>query len=70
MGMIGAVIDGFKAEVSFVMAGPYQNKGYMTEALKALIEIIFRNRSMYRVWGTCDVNNEASAKVMIKCGMR
>lgn len=42
----------------------------MTEALQAIIGVGFSIPHIERIYGICDVDNIASAKVMEKAGMR
>ena len=46
------------------------NKGYATQAAKAMIHFGFRELKLRRIMSTCDVLNKASARVMRKLGMR
>jgi RimJ/RimL family protein N-acetyltransferase len=68
--MIAARVDGHKWELGYVLARGYWGRGYMTEALKALVNWAVQQSEIYRVWAVCDVDNLASARVMEKAGMR
>jgi ribosomal-protein-alanine N-acetyltransferase len=46
----------------------YWNKGYMTEAVKRVIEFAFNENNVYRIHTGCHKENVASEKVMQKCG--
>lgn len=46
------------------------NKGYATEAAKAMISFGFQRLKLRRITSTCDVKNKASYKVMKKLGMQ
>jgi RimJ/RimL family protein N-acetyltransferase len=70
MGMIVARVNAEKWELGFVLARRYWGRGYMTEAVKAVIEWAQRRGGIYRIWAVCDINNAASARVMEKAGMR
>jgi len=48
----------------------YWNRGYATEAARAMLNAAFATLKMHRVWATCDVRNHASYRVMEKLGMR
>ena len=48
----------------------YWNKGYATEAARALLGVAFSDLNLHRVWATCDIRNRASWRVMEKLGMR
>jgi RimJ/RimL family protein N-acetyltransferase len=58
-----------KADVGYVLARRLWGNGYMTEALRAVLDYAFENPAMYRVWAVCDAENVASARVMEKAGM-
>ena len=69
IGSISARIDGHKSNIGYVLARNHWGKGYMTEATRALIKELEKNRSIRRIWATCDVANKASARVLAKSGM-
>lgn len=58
-----------KVEVGYALARPYWGKGYMTEALRAVIDWAFAQPDIFRVQAFCDVENIGSARVMEKSGM-
>jgi RimJ/RimL family protein N-acetyltransferase len=68
-GMVALRARGHKADAGYVLARPLWGRGYMTEALRAVLDYAFRDPGMYRVWAVCDVENVASARVMEKAGM-
>ena len=70
IGMIEIRINDFKADVGYVVARPHWGKGLATEALRSLVEWAFRQESIYRVWALCDVENQASWRVLEKVGMQ
>ena len=70
IGMIGLKVDGHKAELGYVLARAYWNTGYMTEAVRAVVNWALKEEEVYRIWAVCDVENPASARVMEKAGMR
>jgi ribosomal-protein-alanine N-acetyltransferase len=59
-----------KSEAGYVLNRDYWNKGYMTEALTAVIDFCFGVLELNRVETYHYVGNEASGRVMQKCGMR
>jgi len=69
-GMVELTVHDFKAEVGYVLARPFWGRGYMTEAVRAVVRLALRRPGLYRVWGVCDVDNLASARVMEKAGMQ
>jgi ribosomal-protein-alanine N-acetyltransferase len=70
MGMIIARVNAEKWELGYVLARAYWHQGYMTEALKAIIAWALKQKEIHRVWAVCDVDNQASARVMEKVGMQ
>ncbi len=70
VGMIDLEIHGFRAEIGYVLAKRFWGQGYMTEAVRGLIDWALPQPDIYRVWATCDVENLASARVLEKAGMQ
>ncbi len=70
LGMITARVDGHKWELGYVLARSYWGRGYMTEAVSAVVRWAFSRPEIYRVWAVCDIDNRASARVMEKAGMK
>lgn len=48
----------------------YWNKGYATEAVRALLKFGFEELNLHRIHAECNADNIASARVMEKVGMR
>lgn len=48
---------------------PYWNRGYMTEAARAVFEYLFCEIGFHRIYSGHDTRNPASGKVMQKLGM-
>jgi [ribosomal protein S5]-alanine N-acetyltransferase len=69
IGMIELRPTGHMAMVGYVLAREEWGKGYMTEALTAVVDTALALRGIYRVWAVCDVENGASARVMEKAGL-
>ncbi len=70
IGMITARITGHKASIGYVLARKFWGKGFATEAAISLIKILKKERSIFRIWATCDNENKASARVLVKSGMK
>ena len=71
LGMIEIVaIDHAGVNVGYVLAKKFWGKGYIPEALKAIINWAFLQEEIFRVWAFCDTENIASAKVLEKAGMQ
>ncbi len=59
-----------RAELGYSLARPYWGQGLMTEAARAAVDFGFRVMGLNRVEARCVPENTASARVMVKCGMR
>ncbi|MBW3584991.1 MAG: GNAT family N-acetyltransferase [Cyanobacteria bacterium 0813] len=59
-----------RAEIGYALSRRYWGEGYMSEAVNAVIEFGFREMSLNRIMGRCEVHNIASALVMEKVGMQ
>jgi RimJ/RimL family protein N-acetyltransferase len=62
--------DPRQAEIGFTIAPGHQGNGYATEAVRALVGYLFRDRGKHRVTASCDARNIASAKVLRRAGFR
>ena len=62
-------VDESTYEIGWVISRDYRNKGFTTEAGKALIGYAFDVLSAKKVIAHCDIRNRASEKVMKKLGM-
>lgn len=69
VGMMELRVTGHVGEAGYTLGRAYWGKGYVTEALRAVIDRALEQPGLYRVWATCDVENRASARVMEKAGM-
>lgn len=56
-------------ELGYVLNQNYQNKGYGSEACKAMLEFAFM-KGVHRIYSECAPQNMASWKVMEKVGLR
>jgi RimJ/RimL family protein N-acetyltransferase len=56
--------------LGYLLAGPSWGKGFMSEALSAVVEWAFSVPSVFRVWAVCDLENNASARLLEKNGFR
>lgn len=70
LGMIGLSIDGFKAGIGYCLMRREWGQGYMTEALKKIIKLVFARKEIYRFSTHCDLKNKVSARVMEKAGLK
>jgi ribosomal-protein-alanine N-acetyltransferase len=58
-----------RAAFSYIMSKNYWGKGYMTEALSAVLELCFNSLGLNRVEASYSIGNDGSGRVMVKCGM-
>jgi [ribosomal protein S5]-alanine N-acetyltransferase len=58
------------AEVGYIIIPESQKKGYATEITRALISFGFEHLKLHRIFGKCDEQNTASARVLEKSGMQ
>ena len=56
-------------EIGYVLNSKYQGNGYMTEALKGMIEYIHKNHIAKRISANHNVENVRSGNVMKRAGM-
>jgi RimJ/RimL family protein N-acetyltransferase len=56
-------------EIGFIFSPAFQNRGYATEASRALIAYAFKKLKAHRIVGYCSPENIPSWKVLEKCGM-
>lgn len=59
-----------KASIGYVLNRNYWNQGYMTEALNKMIEVCFNDLKLNRIEAAYLIGNDASGRVMKKCGMK
>ena len=57
IGMIGCRVREHAADIGYVMSRNYWNRGYITEAAKAVVDWAGNLEFIYRVWAVCDVEN-------------
>ena len=55
-------------EVGYHIGAAYTKKGYATEAVKAFLPVIMPKLGIGRIKGICLADNNASVKVMARCG--
>ena len=54
--------------LGYLIARPYWRRGFMSEAVSAITEWAFSQPGVFRVWAVCDLENEASARLLEKNG--
>ncbi len=72
--MIGSIClwnfsdDGHIAEVGYALKTEFQNKGIMSEALKAIIDFGFEQLHLHSIEAFTHRNNESSKRILVKKG--
>jgi RimJ/RimL family protein N-acetyltransferase len=57
-------------EFGYYLGRPWWRQGYMTEAVRLLLDSARRDPAVYRVSAYCHVDNTASARLLENCGLR
>src|SRR5688572_4413447 len=57
-------------DIGYALASRWWRQGLMTEAVREVIVWALARPEIFRVWATCDVENEASAGLLEGVGMR
>lgn len=70
IGMISMRPHGHIVEMGYVLSRHFWGQGIMTEALTTLSDWCLGQPEIWRVEAYCDVENKASARVMVKAGMQ
>jgi ribosomal-protein-alanine N-acetyltransferase len=59
-----------RAEIYYALSRAYWGRGYMTEAVRAVLDFGFNKLMLNRIDGACWAGNIASARVLEKVGMQ
>ena len=70
VGGAGARVQGHTVEIGYVFERASWEKGYATEAARAIIDHALASPEIWRVQAHCSADNPASERVMAKCGMQ
>lgn len=60
--------EGRSAEVGYTLAAEHWGRGYLTEAMEAVVEYLFGGLGFVRVSATLHPDNVASARALERCG--
>ena len=66
----GSDVSNESIEIGYALSKKYWNKGITTEATKAVINYFFKDVKIPKIIGIHLINNPASGKVMLKCGLK
>lgn len=70
IGFMSYVEENSTVEVGYSIGRAYWGRGLTAEALRALLGLAFDSMRLHRVEAQHELDNPASGKVMVKCGMR
>jgi ribosomal-protein-alanine N-acetyltransferase len=56
-------------QFGYVLSPTFWNQGFMTEATQLLLKQLRAIPEVYRIWTFIDVDNRASERVLLKCGL-
>ncbi len=70
IGLRNWVLEHSRAEVGYVLARQYWGKGYVSEALNAVLAFGFSRMALNRIEAKCVPENLGSIRVLEKAGMR
>ena len=57
-------------EIGYGIGSDYWNQGYATEAVEAFLKFLSEEKGIKKVYASFFTGNDASARVMEKCGMK
>jgi ribosomal-protein-alanine N-acetyltransferase len=56
------------ATLGYWIGKPFARQGYMTSAVRLILEVSFRHLALHRVEAACLPHNQASIRLLSKCG--
>lgn len=68
--VIGEDVHRYAAELGYWLAEPFWNQGIMTQAVKRILEYVFTNLDLYRIYAEPYEGNNASVRVLEKAGFQ
>lgn len=69
VGAFGVINEDGKIQFGYVLSPSHWGSGYGTEVCKTMVEILKTFPGVFRVGTFVDVDNTASVKVLLKCGL-
>lgn len=70
IGLVNIDAENDHAEIGYILLPEFQGKGFMHEAMQAVIDFSFEKLGVHRLSGNVDPENTASSKVLEKCGFK
>ena len=59
-----------QADIGYTFAPPWQGRGYATEAVRAVLDHLFRVKGVHKVSAECDARNGPSYQLLERVGFR
>ena len=69
VGSIGCLNDAGKVQFGYILSPVFWNQGYATEAARLMVHSLEKLPEVHRIWTFIDADNQASARVLVKCGL-
>jgi [ribosomal protein S5]-alanine N-acetyltransferase len=70
LGSIGGAIEEHRMQFGYLLARDAWGKGFATEAATQFVASVLADAGIFRVQAYCDLENQASARVLEKAGLR
>jgi RimJ/RimL family protein N-acetyltransferase len=70
IGTFGIINENGKVNFGYCISPSQWGNGYVTETCRTVLNILKRNKNIHRIWTFVDAENEASIKVLKKCGLK
>ena len=70
VGLIEVRVRPPAVDMGYALVRRWWKQGLMSEAADAMIQWALSHPEIFRVWATCDVENEASARLLERVGMQ
>jgi ribosomal-protein-alanine N-acetyltransferase len=69
IGSFGVINESGKLQFGYILSPTQWGKGYATEVCKCMLKILSNQAGVRSIQTFTDINNTASAKVLLKCGL-
>jgi len=69
IGSLRFINENGKVQFGYGISPNYWNQRVTTEACKAVLELLKKQKDIHRIWTFIDAENAASGKVLTKCGL-
>lgn len=70
IGGLGAINEKGKVAIGYILNKNFEGRGYTTEAVKGLTQLLLVQPDIWRIWALCDNDNIGSHRVLEKSGFQ